>query len=540
MDTMYIHRNFKRVKNKLYYSILIMKSIRVGKTVKHETVLNISKLPESVIEAIDFSLKGGNVKSLSGIQDIKQRQGKSYGAIKVVVEIANRIGLMQALGNRREAILTLIMIAGRIICQGSRWYLANFWSKEQSIKEIFKEEIKFSEDDLYDTLKWLSENQREIEKRLWKNKIKGKGKEKVKEIFLYDVTSSYVEGEKNELADYGYNRDEMRGKKQIVVGLMTDKEGDPLTIEVFKGNMNDHKTVIKQLEKIKQDYGMERVVFIGDRGMLKAEQIKEITNEPYRWNYITAITKPQIEKLIKCEVLQIGLFDSELCEIEYEGIRYILRRNPIRAEEIRNNLERRIRFIEDKVEGKNNYLEKHKRAKIDIALKNLNQEIKKRNLGEIINLDKKDGMIIISINQEAKEDYLRLSGCYVIKTDIPKDELSKEIIHNRYKDLTKVEQAFETLKSGLLEIRPIFVRKEASVKGHAFVCLLALKITHYIEQALQSLSLPLKYIIRTLDKIQFRELIFKDNVSIKCLPEIYSDDQTSILQTLKITFPKQL
>ncbi len=497
---MYVHRNFKKVGSKVYRSVLIMKSIRVGKKVRHEMVLNISKLPNPVIEAIDFALKGGNIKSLSDIRDIKQRQGKSYGAIKVVVEIAKRIGIMGTLDNRKEAILSLIMIAGRIICQKSRWYLANFWAKEQSIEEVFKKEIEFTEDDFYDTLKWLSKHQRKIEKRLWMNKIKATGKEKVREIFFYDVTSSYVEGEKTELADYGYSRDEIKRKKQIAIGLLTDKEGDPLTIEVFRGNTNDNQTVINQLEKIRQDYGVERVVFVGDRGMIKTEQIKEITKEPYRWSYITAITKPQIEKLIRCGVLQLGLFDSELCEIEHEGTRYILRKNPIVALEAKNNLEKRIRFIESKVEDKNNYLRRHKRAKIDIALKNLNQEIKKLNLDEIISIDKNDGFIIISINQKAKEDYLMLSGCYVIKTDVSKNELSKEIVHNRYKDLTKVEQAFEVLKSGLLEVRPIFVRKEASVRGHVFVCMLGLKIIHYIEQALQSLSLPLKYIIETLSK----------------------------------------
>ncbi|MDI6735080.1 MAG: transposase, partial [bacterium] len=146
----------------------------------------------------------------------------------------------------------------------------------------------------------------------------------------------------------------------------------------------------------------------------------------------------------------------------------------------------------------------------------------------------------IEVNEEEEEEYLRLAGCYVIKTDVPATEMDKETIHSRYKDLSKVEQAFETLKSGLLEIRPINVRKESSVRGHVFVCLLALKVTHYLEKMLKELNFPIKYVLDTLNEIQYREIVYTDCSCIKTLPDILSDDQTRILQTLKITLPKQL
>jgi len=539
---MFIQRIKKVVKEKTYQSVLILKSVREGKKVRHKTILNISKLPEMVIAAIEFALKNDNTMNLKELKDLKglkQHQGKSFGALYTIIEICKRLGITDVLGKNRKAMLTLIMIAGRIICQRSRWYIAQYWSKTQGIEEVLKYSGKFDEDDLYETLAWLSEHQEEIEQKLWQSSFKEN--EKTKSIFLYDVTSSYVEGNKNELAEYGLNRDEIKGKKQIVIGLLTDVNGEPLSVQVFPGNTNDHKSVVNQLEKIKKIYGAERVVFVGDRGMLKSEQIKGITDAPNHWNYITAITKLQIEKMLREDVIQIGLFDEDLCEVENEGIRYILRKNPIRAEEIRSNLDKRLAFIKKKADERNKYLTDHPKAKSATACRYLEGEIKRRKLDKILGLrEYEDRRFRIEVNEAEKEEHLRLAGCYVIKTDVPATEMDKETIHSRYKDLSKVEQAFETLKSGLLEIRPINVRKESSVRGHVFICMLALKVTHYLEKMLKELNFPIKYVLDTLNEIQYREIVYTDCYCIKTLPDILSDDQARILQTLKITLPKQL
>lgn len=539
---MFIQRIKKVVKEKTYQSVLILESIREGKKVRHKTILNISKWPEEVIDAIEFALKNAktmNLKELKDLKGLKQRQGKSFGALYTIIKVCERLGITDCLGKNQKAMLTLIMIAGRIICQRSRWYIAQYWSKTQGIEEVLKYGGKFDEDDLYKTLAWLSEHQEEIEQKLWQSSFKGD--EKTKSIFLYDVTSSYVEGEQNELAEYGLNRDEIKGKKQIVIGLLTDIEGKPMSVQVFPGNTNDHKTVVNQLEKIKKVYGAERVVFVGDRGMIKSEQIKRITAAPNRWNYITAITKSQIEKMLREDVIQLGLFDERLCEVENEGIRYILRKNPIRAEEIKINLEHRLAFIEKKATERNKYLTEHPKAKSATVGRYLEGEIKRRKLEKILGLTEyEDRRFRIEVDESEKEGHLRLAGCYVIKTDVPTTEMDKETVHSRYKDLAKVEQAFETLKSGLLEIRPINVRKESSVRGHVFVCMLALRVTHYLEKMLKELDFPIKYVLDTLNEIQYREIIYNNSDSIKTLPDILSDDQTKILQALNITLPKQL
>ncbi|MDI6794269.1 MAG: hypothetical protein QME81_15635 [bacterium] len=201
--------------------MLILKSIRDGKKVRHETILNISKWPKTVIDALEFALKNGktmDLKELKDLKGLKQCQGKSFGALYTIIEICKRLGITDVLGKNQKAMLTLIMIAGRIICQRSRWYIAQYWSKTQGIEEVLKYSGKFDEDDLYETLGWLSQHQEEIEQRLWRSNFK-ENKE-TKSIFLYDVTSSYVEGEQNELAEYGLNRDEIKGKKQIIIGLV--------------------------------------------------------------------------------------------------------------------------------------------------------------------------------------------------------------------------------------------------------------------------------------------------------------------------------
>ena len=183
----------------------------------------------------------------------------------------------------------------------------------------------FDEDDLYENLDWLCENQAAIEGRLFNHL----GASPAPEVFLYDVTSSYLEGTENELAAFGYNRDGKRGKKQIVIGLLCDGAGEPLSIEVFTGNTSDPKTLAPQIRKAAERFGARGVTFVGDRGMIKSGQIEALGEE--RFHYITAITKAQIRTLLKDQVIQLDLFDRDLAEVEAnDGLRYILRRNPAR------------------------------------------------------------------------------------------------------------------------------------------------------------------------------------------------------------------
>lgn len=524
---MFIQRIHKKTKTKTYTSVVLMENYREGGKVKHRIVSNLSRWPDNLISDFQKLLSGEKINSLS---DLQFTQGKSMGAIAAIVEIAGRLGIKQALGNSKQASLALFQIAGRIITQGSRNYLANEWAKGQEIEKTLNL-IDFNEDSLYDNLDWLTVNQDEIERKIFNFRSKDKA---IKEVFLYDVTSSYFEGDKNELAEYGYNRDKKKGKKQIVIGLLTDKDGYPLSVEVFKGNTGDTQTVSNQLQKLKNNFGVDRVVFVGDKGMIKSAQIAEITSQEYLWNYLTTITKQQIQTLLEEDIIQLELFDNDVIEVNGEGdVRYILRRNPIRAIEIRANRMSKIGAVKTLVATQNSYLQAHKKATTPIALKKIQDKISKLKLTKIITATSNGRIIRMVVNTIAKKEEEKLDGCYVVKTNVPKESAGTQLIHDRYKDLAKVEFAFRTIKTTIEEIRPIYVRKEARTRGHVMVAMLAYMIVKYITEELSTLNYTRKFVIESLDKINYLEYEFEGQI-IHVLPQNLLPHQNEIVEMLKL------
>lgn len=524
---MFIQRIHKKTPTKTYTSVVLMENYREGGKVKHRIVSNLSKWPDDLISSFEKILKGEKTAPVSALQFT---QGKSIGAIAAVMEIAQRLGIKQALGNSKQASLALFQIAGRIITQGSRNYLANEWVKNQAVENVFNIG-DFNEDSLYDNLDWLTKNQDKIESKIFNCRSKDKA---IKEIFLYDVTSSYLEGDKNELADYGYNRDKKGGKKQIVIGLLTDKDGYPLSIEVFKGNTSDTQTVSNQLQKLKENFGVERVVFVGDKGMIKSAQIDEITSDQFKWNYLTTITKAQIQTLLDKNIIQLELFDTDVIEVKgEEDVRYILRKNPIRSEEIKANRESKIASIKNLLATRNLYLKEHQKANPTVALKKVEAKISKLKLNKIITTSCEDRTLSIVVNKIAQEEDGKLDGCYVVKTNIPKESLNTQLAHDRYKDLAKVEFAFRTLKTTVEEIRPIYVRKEKRTRGHVLVAMLAYMIVKYITDECAELNYTRKFIIDSLDKIQYLQYNYEGKV-IQIIPQTLLPHQTVIINKLKL------
>ncbi|MEA3421597.1 MAG: IS1634 family transposase [Acidobacteriota bacterium] len=488
-----------------------------------------------MVEALNKLLKGEEIAELSNITELKQYQGKSYGGLKVVHEIAGEMGIIKALGNSKKAKIVLMIIAGIILSRKkSKHYISEYWSRNQAIEGILKIMDYYNEDALYDSLDWLQENQLKIEKKLWSLKEEDYPSPR---LFLYDVTSSYVEGEHMDLTAYGYNRDGKKNKKQIVIGLLTDKKGSPVSIEVFAGNTLDYQTVSGQLEKIEKEFGVNEVVYVGDRGMIKSKQIEDIDSR--KWKYITGITKPQIRKLLKDDVFQYGLFDEDLCEVKEKGIRYILRRNPYRANEIKANLEGKLQSLRDKVRKKNEYLSVSERRSAKIGLKNVNKYLEKLRLKKLVDLKVKDRRIIMEIDQEEMDEIMKLAGCYVLKTNVTAESMKKEEVHERYRDLSKVERDFRILKTDFLDIRPIFVRKESRIRGHVFACMLALKIVRYVERKTKKLKKPMVYIWECLNSVKYVINEFKGE-TFKTLPKISNDTTKSVLKALDITFPSKL
>ena len=492
---------------------LLRESYRDGNKVKSRTIANITHLSEKEREAIRLALKHkDDLVALDSFENsVKERQGKSVGAVWLVYEIANRLGIKNALGKSKEGKLALWQVLARTINQGSRTAAVRL-AKVHAAYEVLNIEKEFDENDLYRNLAWLSENQKKIEKRLFSVRNKGK----TENLFLYDVTSSYFEGVHNRLSDWGYNRDGKKGKKQVVIGLLCDEMGDPLSVEVFNGNTRDFATISNQIKKTAREFDCERVTFVGDRGMIKSSQIEEINDAGF--HYITAITKPQINKLLREGVFQLELFDTKVCEIEHEGIRYILKRNPQRVKEIAQIRESKRESVETLVKKKNTYLYEHKRARVSTALKEIESKIKKLKISGWLKVEAAGRILELKENREALAEESKLDGCYVIKSDLPKN-IDKQIIHDRYKDLAKVEQAFRTCKTIMLEMRPWFVRKEKSTRGHAFVVMLSYLITHYLQNAWLNFDFTAKEILKNLSTICSIIIDIREYSSFQRIPE---------------------
>jgi transposase len=270
---------YKRGK-KIYRRVLLRDSYREGKRVLHHTIANLSKCSEAEIAAIKLAMKyKTNLGDLLNNQKgIETEQGLSVGAVLLIDQVLRRLGIKSALGNSRKSKLIQWLIMATLIEQGSRLSATRIAQKHAACDVLGIQE-NFCENTLYNAMDWLNESQNAIEERLFKLRYKNKKPT----LYLYDVTSSYFEGQHNELAEYGYNRDKKKGKMQIVIGLMTDGKGNPIAVEVFKGNTNDTKTFASQIKKISNRFNVERVTFVGDRGMIKSAQIKDLSDENFSY-----------------------------------------------------------------------------------------------------------------------------------------------------------------------------------------------------------------------------------------------------------------
>ncbi len=349
---------------KTYTRHLLRETYREDGKVKHRTIANISHCADEEVEAIRLALrhKSDLAALIADVADGSLVQGPSVGAVLVVHEIAKEIGIVKALGSSREGKLALWQVIARVIDQGSRLSAVRLASEHAACDILGLG--SFDEDDLYVNLDWLSEKQAVIENRLFRA-LDNDGESG---LYLYDVTSSYFEGMHNALAAFGYNRDGKSGKKQIVIGLLCNGAGVPLSIEVFPGNTQDPKTVASQVRKVAARFGGGSVTFVGDRGMLKSQQIEDVIDHGF--HYITAITKPQIDGLIKQGVIDMSLFDDTLAEVTTDDdVRYVLRRNPIRAAEIDASREDKLASLRRFVAKQNTYLAEHPRATVEAALR---------------------------------------------------------------------------------------------------------------------------------------------------------------------------
>ena len=517
---------------KTYTRYLLRESYRENGKVKQRTIGNISHCSPEEIEAIRLALKykGSISDLLKGSAEVQSSQGLSVGAVYSLFRVAQDIGMVKSLGNTEEAKRSLWMVIARLIEPGSR--MANVRLAQSHAATDILGMGNFNEDSLYDAMDWIEKNQRIIEKRLFNSRYEGKKPA----LYLYDVTSSYLEGMKNEYADFGYNRDKKKGKMQIVIGLLTDEDGWPISIDVFQGNTNDVKTFTPQIRKLADEFGCESVTMVGDRGMIKTEQIADLDEE--KFFYITATTKPQMETLLNQGIIQMELFTEKLCEIQNDGIRYILRKNPVRAKEISDGRNKRLEKIRKIADERNRYLSEHPKANVATAISLVNERIEKLNISGFTKIDASGRELAVRIDEDTLNEIAILDGCYVIRSNLPADQGSMEIIHRRYKDLANVEWAFRTMKSDTIELRPIHVRRKPRTRAHAFIAMLSYTIEKHLREKWKDVNVTVEEGIHELSSINCIS-IKVGGVKYNQVPEP-RELGSKLLNALSVTLPKAI
>jgi len=545
---MYLTVTRKKYKETYHEQVLIRESYREDGKVKNRTILNITNQPKHQIEALAVALKTKKDEPLFNTSN--QEQGYTVGFSLVILFIAKLLGITTALGKSYEAKIAMVLIAARIVLQSSRLQ-ALYWSQdEDKILDL----LKFSDEEkgnltnktIYKGLDYLYTNQEIIENKLFKSYYKNNPPKR----FFYDVTSSYLEGDykDSELVNYGYNRDKKKGKKQIVVGLLADEDGHAISIHTYPGNTNDVATFADQLDKLKRRFKLDNITIVGDGGMIKSEDIYKIKELGY--NYITSIGKPSIEKLIKDKdsKIDITLFDENLQEVVEGEVRYIIRQNPIRRDEIRETRESKITRLQKLIDTKVEYYNTHHKAKQETLTKHINKKISDLKLASFISYDiqlqegncivkSKDGSetiktkelvtITLITDTQAKQELEKLDGCYVVTTSlIDTTKGTKEEIHKAYKTLIKVENAFKTLKTEFLEIRPLYLRTDERIKGHIFLSMLSYNIVLKLRGYIKEMELDFKSIVRELKMVKTNINTIHNSIVFESIPGVKKNLKT--------------
>lgn len=458
-------------------TVLLRESYREDGKVKNRTLANLTHWPAERVEALARALRGEFDNLVLG----EPVCGPSFGALFAAKQVADQLGLSRVLGASRRGKLALFLVLARLLCQGSRLSAVR-WASQQAVGEVLGLE-PFTEDDLYRTLDELAARQARIERALYRDYLRRHGG-RPPVLVLYDVTSAYLEGRCHELGAYGYSRDGKRGKLQIVVGLLTDPAGEPLAIRVFAGNQADPTTVGEQVRILKEQFGVEETVLVGDRGMVKLAGKEALTAAGLR--YITALTTPQVRRLLAQGTLQLGLFDEAVAEVQAEGRRYVLRRNPLVAERERRRVADKLAKLEARVEARNRFVENSERARPEVGLRRIREWIQRYGIEDWVQVRLVGRRLVLEVDAAAREEALALAGCYVLETDVRGELLDAAAVDRCYRGLAVVERAFRRMKTTGLEIRPVYLRRADRTQAHALVCMLALKLQMVLEERLRA------------------------------------------------------
>ena len=470
-------------------AILLQESYREGGRVKKRTIANLSKVPPAAVEALRRALAGETLVSADEHLDIER--SVPHGAVAAVVGTIKKLRLDHLIASRRspERDRVVAMVAARILEPTSRLALARMLDPETATDTLggVLDVEGVTADQLYSALDWLWKRKERIEAKLAEQHL-SEGT-----LLLYDVTSTYFEGRTCPLAKLGHNRDDKKGKLQIVVGLLCTSEGCPVGVEVYPGNTADPTTLASQILKVRERWGLRNVVWVGDRGLLTDARIEEELRPVKGLEWVTALRAPAIAALVRDEVLQLSLFDEqdlfEFSSPDYPGERLVACKNPLLADERARKREALLQATERELESVAAATRREKRRlvgmdKIGIRV---GRVLGKYKVGKHFELDIAEDGFSYRRNEARIRDEARLDGVYVIRTSVTAAEMEAEAVVHSYKELSHVERAFRNLKTTHLEVRPIHHRLSERVEAHVFVCMLAYYVVWHMRRALAPL-----------------------------------------------------
>src|SRR5277367_962722 len=482
--TVHVAKVTNTIKGVTYTSYYLRRSFRQDGKVKHETLGNLSDLPVPVIELISRSLKGETF--VPAAETFRILSTRPHGHVEAVLAMIRRLGLDSLIASRpsRPRDLVLAMIAERLLFPCSKLATTRHWHDTTLAEELHLQDA--TEDELYAAMDWLLEHQKAIEAKLARRHLTDGG------LVLYDVSSSYDEGETCTLARYGHDRDGKTGRPIIVYGVLTDAEGRPVAVQVYPGDTGDPSTVPDQVTKLSQQFGLSQVVLVGDRGMLTQTQINTLKEHP-GLGWISALRSSAIRDLLQDGHLNRSLFDqvnlAEIASPDFPGERLIACYNPLLAEKRQQKRERLLAATEQDLSKLARGVALRTKAPLsdlEIGVK-AGRVVGRHKMAKHIQLNIHDGIFTWSRDEGSIERERLLDGIYVVRTSEPAERLSAEASVRSYKRLSLVEQLFRCLKGIDLLVRPIYHRIESRVRAHVLICMLAYYVEWHLRRAWRSL-----------------------------------------------------
>jgi hypothetical protein len=474
----------KQGRERQYESRLLRRTWREGGTVRNETLANLSKMPDHIVDAVEAALKG-QVLVPAGDAAASIARSLPHGHVAAVHAMARRLGLPALLGQAgRPRDLALALIISRVIAPGSKLSTLAWWGDVTLGADLGIDDA--TTDEAYAAMDWLAARQDAIEARLARRHLAPAANPA--RLALFDLSSSWLEGRCCPLGARGYSRDGKKGKVQIEYGLLTDPEGRPVAVRVLEGNTADPVAFTEILDVVHREFGLRKMVMVGDRGMITSARIDAIRELDGTYGWITALRAPAIRKLMAGDgPLQLSLFDEQdLAEIsspDFPGERLIACRNPVLAEE-------RARKREDLLAATEKALAPLI-ARVAAGRLSGTAEIGTA-VGQVIGTYKMAKHFEVTITgttltverkQAQIQDEARLDGIYVIRTPAPQADLDSAGVVTAYKNLKYVERDFRHIKADDLDLRPVFHRLERRVKAHVLICMLAAYLVWHLRQA---------------------------------------------------------